>query len=124
MKFKCDFVTNSSSSSFVVIGVNLDSSAFTDDHLIRLQNEFPDYEIGHDNMSEYAYELFEAILQGTDLDFTIYPWDSQYMVGIPYTKMHDDETLAQFKQRVKDQLTQVFKTEMNPGHIEECWMDG
>ena len=124
MKFKCDFVTNSSSSSFVVMGVQLDDSAFTDDHMIRLQNDLPDYEIDKYNMFEYGYELLEAVLKDTDLDFTIYPWDSQFMVGIPYTKMQDDETLAQFRQRVKDQLTQVFKTDMNPGHIEECWMDG
>ena len=52
------------------------------------------------------------------------PWDENFMVGICYSNMGEDETLAQFRQRVKDQLTQVFQTEMNPGHIEECWMDG
>ena len=43
------------------------------------------------------------------------------MVGIKYTNMGDDETLRQFKERVKTQLEKVFDIQKDPYHIEEGW---
>ena len=45
------------------------------------------------------------------------------MIGIPYTKMGDNETLGDFKKRVQMEIKKALSIDQTPGHIEECWMD-
>jgi hypothetical protein len=106
VRVKVDFVTNSSSASFIVIGIYLNKADIPED--------IEDFE-----------SFLDKNIKGTDLDYSFGDCDAytdnQIMIGIPYTKMKDDETLGEFKSNVKKQLKKSLGIDTTPGHIEACW---
>lgn len=126
MKLKVDFVTNSSSSSFVVMGTYLDTSKIPAEHLCSLfLNKLDGGDLTVDDMRESVSEHLDEILAGSDLTYShgFDYYSESAMIGIPYTDMKDDETLAEFKTRVKIQIKNIFGFLQEVDHIEECWMD-
>ena len=112
MKLKSDFVTNSSSASFVVIGVRIDQQ-----DIISIQRG---------PQIDDIYEHMDKLIRGSDLEYSTGDCnydDSEVMIGMSYTQMQDDETLRQFKTRIQQQIKDVFGVDQEPYHIEECWMN-
>ena len=110
MKTKLDFVTNSSSASFVVMGTRISIDTIKT----------------KDNENDLYIPLYD-IVKGTDLDFSFgavgsYEADD-FIVGICYKKMGEDETLRQFKERATQEIKKAFGKDVKVGHIEEGWED-
>lgn len=123
MKIKSDFVTNSSSSSFVVIGAHIEPDMID---LERFQKIKKKENVTVEQIMEDPYEYLDPMLRGSDLQYSQgCTYGEGLMIGIPYTSMDEDETLKEFRRRVKDQIKEKLGVEViTPDHIEECWMDG
>ena len=124
MKIRCDYVSNSSSSSFVIVGKVfsdidglIDTLAKDKDKLLEELNKdcgtecesIEDF-IEQDSLSEVLYR----VLENTGLDFQLAGRDwgevEEVLVGYDMkdgdNKMKDSETLKDFKTRVVDALNE------------------
>jgi len=99
MKIREGFVSNSSSSSFCIFGISLNTS---------------DYE----DINELERKAKE---EGLEVKWT--PWDT-IAIGRSYSSIKDDETGLQFKESVKEKLNKLKLPSDNATLCESSWYDG
>lgn len=123
MKIKTDFVTNSSSSSFVVMGVTTTMEKLINANIELIKEKMPYFD-DQEIQGIGLYDL-DFIFKDTGLSYSSQPYDEyNIMIGMCYTSMGDDETMGEFKRRCREQIEKLLKTGVQVHHIEECWMDG
>jgi len=119
MKISTDFITNSSSSSYVLMGVYMDSSFLNEKHIIKIQDG-KSYQITKEDIESDLFEYIEILLSETELSYERDP--SGYLaIGMPYTRMTDKETMREFKLKIQQAIKEIFGVDVVPGHIEACW---
>lgn len=132
MKIKLGFVTNSSSTSFVVWGMRMDEDElkekygekiFASEHVI----------LGPDIVNKPREEFFEdfyynvqTLASQCGIDMTKQCYDNEFMIGVSPFKMKEDQTLREFKgeivQKFKNLGIDIEASDLFV--VEECWMDG
>jgi len=101
MKIRTGFVSNSSSSSFCIMGVRIE-----EDELLALYNKNHHNEPYQEDDIYYG-DVAESLLKGTSLGYDRINEGDDFTIGIPICDMLDDETKNQFKERVKTALLTI-----------------
>jgi hypothetical protein len=143
MKIKTDFITNSSSSSFIAWGVEFGDITFSDESLLIIFNKLKD--AGYRNLPElntdadkilYAkgLETYEKIYTLIDtISDGYFEWHNNEFisaVGInkeSFMEKHPDIKIKEIRSVVAKELSEVLHTNIKVFHVgsyEECWYDG
>ena len=111
MKIRHGFVSNSSTTSFCIFGAKI-RPPYDEER----EEAEDDYD-AHEEFYEKCYE------QGLDCHST--PWDNGCFVGEEWSTIKDDETGAQFKERVAKKLHELFGVDLSIcATYAEAWRDG
>jgi hypothetical protein len=113
MKTRKGFVSNSSTSSFLIYGTCVDS----------LEDSIKDQEVlDAADKSDYSWELMEEVEKKYGFSVRC-PYDYDYYVGASWSSIGDDETGKQFKERVAEGLRKLFGDDIKLGTHSEAWRD-
>lgn len=102
MKIRADFVSNSSSSSFVLWGVSFDT-----DNLVEKLRDAGLVPTRPDDGEDHVNEDIEEFLDSRKIPYDeyVFGYDDNFIAfGLSPTCMKDNETLKEFKVRVADRL--------------------
>lgn len=116
---KHGFVSNSSTTSFMIYGIALEP----DEAKAMMRRDHPKVKEYLEKWGEDdALDIVEAALQGASTHFS--EWGDHKYFGISWDRVKDDETGAEFKERVRARLAEVLEGELKLGTHEESWYNG
>lgn len=112
MKIRNGFVSNSSSSSFLIYGYAIDASTLAD-------------ELGYNEDVDGDQEDFLYGKLDKSIPYQFGPYEiGEVYLGRSWSSVKDDETGAEFKARVKKEIEEFLGTEVECNTHSECWRDG
>ena len=128
MKIRNGFVSNSSSSSFVCYGAEIDQEGllkYAKENIKKYSKINVEDLDSNEDEDDDQYELYDIIADVTkNLGLDESWWNSEgggeIYIGRSYTSLKDDETGKQFKDSVKEKLSKIKKIG-KIGHIEEAF---
>jgi len=133
MKTKMDFVTNSSSTSFVAWGISMERSELSEKYgeaIYKYLKTNGDDRIKKDletiSFEEFCYDIYEYVWDGIAGLDTAARWEDDIMIGGSPDDMKSDQTKNEFKQEICENFAKIG-IEMTPETLEwiqEGWMDG
>lgn len=104
MKIRNSFVSNSSSSSFIIYGIEI-----SEEEVRKYADKkySDDKEYNNLNKSE-IFDIVDFLQSNDSLEFVCDYECDDYYIGRSFEKIRDNETGKQFKESVEKQLSEVF----------------
>lgn len=130
MKVRNGFVSNSSSSSFCLLGMAYSdiqkrmNTQKIESNIGKDTNEY-DEDMSDDDNEEDMYDMLEKNLKGTSLVYShgYENYSEDWVVGFNPNKVNDSHTLKDIKKEVSDEINKAFKAITTEEDISFC-IDG
>jgi len=124
MKVRIGFVSNSSTSSFLIYGTTIGSN-----DIEKAYNKFFPSKTPEEDEDRYTDERLDEILQKEEFKkYRLETWhpdyDDENYIGACWSSVGDDETGKQFKERVEKQLKSIFGDDISCGTLSAAWREG